>query len=215
MSIEERKRREAARLREKIVQASLRLFVEQGYEKLSMRKIASMIDYSPGTIYRFFNNKEELLQTIAANTFGEIAARFKSVKIENNDNSLEVLKALIREYIFYCVEHPDMFLLFYDIASFEIAEGVMYENLGDKRYMAYQSWFESIQKSIESGVFLLKDKMRIFLYLWDSVNGYINHRIKYPTLPRKSLRKDVPAFLDLLLGGIVTKRGANEKGGLT
>jgi AcrR family transcriptional regulator len=206
MSIKERKEREAARLRDKILRTSLRVFVEQGYENLSMRKIAALIDYSPATIYRFFKNKEELLQTIAAGTFKELSAKFETVKAERSDDPLGTLKALIREYVIFCVEHPDMFLLFYDIASFEMEDGIMYEHLGDNRHIAYQSWLGCIRQSIEGGFLLLKDEVRIFLYLWDSVNGYINHRIKYPGLPRKSLIEDVAEYLDLLFGGITGRK---------
>jgi AcrR family transcriptional regulator len=44
MSIQERKSRENAQLRQRILTAALRVFAEQGYGKVSMRKIAALID---------------------------------------------------------------------------------------------------------------------------------------------------------------------------
>ena len=191
MSIKDRKERETAQLRQKILNAALRMFAEQGYGKVSMRKIAALIDYSPTTIYRFFQNKEELLQTIAAETYGDLSARFEKVKAEGSDDPLGTLKALVREYMIFCVERPDMFRLFSDIASFEMEDGIMYERLGGTRYMVYQSWFGCIRQSIRSGCLEMKDEVRVFLYLWDAVNGYIDHRIRYPRVPRKPLAEDV------------------------
>ena len=202
MSIQDRKERESGQLRQKILDAALRVFAEQGYGKVSMRKIAALIDYSPTTIYRFFRNKEELLQTIAAETYGDLSARFEKIKAEGNDNPLALLKSLIKEYIIFCVEQPDMFRLYSDLGSFEMENGIMYEHLGGTRYQVFQSWFSFIRQSIESGYLELKDDTRIFLYLWDSVNGYINHRIAHPGVPRKPLAEDVNLYLHIVFDGI-------------
>jgi len=202
MSIQDRKERESGQLRQKILDAALRVFAEQGYGKVSMRKIAALIDYSPTTIYRFFRNKEELLQTIAAETYGDLSARFEKIKAEGNDNPLALLKSLIKEYIIFCVEQPDMFRLYSDLGSFEMENGIMYERLGGIRYQVFQSWFSFIRQSIESGCLELKDDTRIFLYLWDSVNGYINHRIAHPGVPRKPLAEDVNLYLHIVFNGI-------------
>lgn len=206
MSIKDRKDSENTQLRQQILKAAMRVFAEQGYGKISMRKIAALIDYSPTTIYRFFRNKEELLQTIAVETHGGLAARFAKVKEAGNDNPLTLLKSLVREYIIFCAEQPDMFRLYSDIASFEMEDGIMYERLGETRYMVYQSWFNCIRQSIESGLLEIADDMRIFLYLWDAVNGYIGHRINYTQIPRKSLADDSTEYISLLFRGIEIKK---------
>jgi AcrR family transcriptional regulator len=206
MSIKDRKERETARLRHKILNAALRVFAKQGYDKVSMRKIAALIDYSPTTIYRFFKNKEELLQTIAARTYGDLSAKFEQVKAEGEDDPLGTLKALVREYMIFCVEHPDMFRLFSDIASFELEDGIMYERLGGNRNMVYQSWFGCIRLSIKSGGLEINDDVRVFLYLWDAVNGYIDHRIKHALVSRKPLADDSVEYLSLVFRGIEMKK---------
>lgn len=206
MSIKDRKEKETAELRLKILDAALRVFAEQGYEKVSMRKIAALIDYSPTTIYRFFKNKEELLQNIAAVTYGELAAKFAQAKAAGDEDPLDTLKRLVREYMIFCAEHPDMFRLFSDIASLELEDGIMYERLGGKRTMVYQSWFGCIRQAIKSGGLNLDDEIRVFLYLWDSVNGYIDQRIKYPLVFRKPLLDDSAEYLNLIFRGIETKK---------
>src|SRR4030042_244586 len=133
MGIPDRKRREQANLRQKILDAALRIFAEQGYDKVSMRKIAGLIDYSPTTIYRFFRNKEDLLKTMAAETYGGLSARVEKIKTKGRDNPLGFLISLVREYIFFCVERSDMFRLYSDLASFEMEDGIMYERLGKTR----------------------------------------------------------------------------------
>src|SRR4030066_220888 len=134
MSIQDRKARQNILLRQKILAATLRIFAEQGYGKVSMRKIAAFIDYSPTTIYRFFRSKEELLQTIAAETHKDLSKKFEKIKAGGDDSPLGMLKSLVKGYISFCVKRPDMFRLFSDLGSFEMENGIMYGPLGGPRY---------------------------------------------------------------------------------
>jgi AcrR family transcriptional regulator len=206
MSIKDRKSRESDTLRRKILRATLRVFAEQGYAKVSMRKIAALIDYSPTTIYRFFRNKEDLLCAIAAETYGDLAARFEKAKAEGGGGPLGLLKSLVREYIAFCVERPEMFKMYADIVSFEMEDGALYERLGGTRYKVFQSWFQGIRRAVASGGLGIRDETRVFLYLWDSVHGYLDHRIRQDRVPRKPLAVDAAAFLDLVFRGIEAKQ---------
>jgi len=206
MSIKDRKSKENAQLRKKILAAALRIFADQGYGQVSMRNIASRIDYSPTTIYRFFRNKEDLLTTIALETFGDLSVQVEKIRARGGDNPLSLLKTLVAEYIVFCAERPDMFKLFNDLASFEMEKGLMYERLGTVRRQVYQSWFQAIRQAIASGLLEVKDASRVFLFLWDAVNGYIDHRISHPRVPRKPLAADSVDFVHLVFRGIEARR---------
>jgi len=206
MSIKERKEKENVNLKQKILNAAMKVFVEQGYAEVSMRKIAGLIDYSPTTIYRFFKNKEELLQSIAAETYKDLSVKVEKIKAEASDDPLATLKVLIWEYVIFCVERPEMFRLLSDLATFEMEDNVMYERLGETRFQVYQSWFECIAKSVKAGALDVTDEKRIFLFLWDSVNGYIDHLINQPRIPRKSISTDSAEYLALLFRGLDIKR---------
>lgn len=65
MGIKERREREKEEVRRLIMDAARRLFVEQGYEAVSMRKIADAIEYSPAAVYVHFRDKEDLIRAIA------------------------------------------------------------------------------------------------------------------------------------------------------
>lgn len=176
-----------------------------------MRKIAALIDYSPTTIYRFFKNKEDLLRAIAAETYRDLAARFEKVKTDSSDRPLDLLKSLVKEYIIFCVERPEMFKMFSDLASFEMEDGIMYERLGETHFKVYQSWFYGIGLAIESGDLELKDERRVFLYLWDAVQGYLDHWIRQPRVQRKSLTYDSVEYLNLVFRGIEANKRSKKK----
>ncbi len=51
------------RTRQRILDAALRLFIEKGYEKATMRQIAVQADLAPGSIYHHFPTKEHIVQS--------------------------------------------------------------------------------------------------------------------------------------------------------
>ena len=206
MSIKDRKKKENFELRQKILNAALKVFADQGYAEVSMRKIAGLIDYSATTIYRFFRNKEELLGAIAIEAYKDLSAKVEKIKAQGGGDHLAMLKLLIREYIIFCVERPEMFRLLADLSVFEMDGDFMYERLGHARFQVYQSWFACIHKSIEADVLDVKDEKRVFLYLWDSVNGYIDHLVNQPRIPRKPLSTDAAEYLNLLFRGLEAKK---------
>lgn len=55
-----RKERERLRHRQEILSAALRLFAEKGFRNVSMQEIAAVAEFSTGTLYNFFANKEDL-----------------------------------------------------------------------------------------------------------------------------------------------------------
>ena len=74
MGITERKAREKKDLRALILKTAEELFVREGYEKVSMRKIASRMEYSPTTIYHHFTHKAELFGCLLSSYHAPFAA---------------------------------------------------------------------------------------------------------------------------------------------
>ena len=53
----------------------MKLFLEEGFDKVTIRRIAEKIEYSPGNIYFYFQNKEEILYTLYREGFEELYRR--------------------------------------------------------------------------------------------------------------------------------------------
>src|SRR3954468_3490798 len=79
MGTKERREREKTEVREKILDAARNLFVSEGYESVSMRKIAEAIEYSPTAIYVHFKDKAELMQQLCEHDFRSLAHVFQDL----------------------------------------------------------------------------------------------------------------------------------------
>lgn len=63
-----RKQREIAERRQRILDVGRQLLLERGYLGLTMDRVAAEMEYSKGTIYQHFPNKEELVVALAVQT---------------------------------------------------------------------------------------------------------------------------------------------------
>ncbi|MGX1883033.1 TetR/AcrR family transcriptional regulator [Streptomyces sp. NPDC055287] len=64
--------------RRQILDGATRCFARNGFHATSMQDILREADLSAGAVYRYFRSKEELIQAIAGEVFGEVRAAFES-----------------------------------------------------------------------------------------------------------------------------------------
>ena len=72
MGIIERKERDKQEMRLKILETAKQIFIEEGFEKASIRAIADRIEYSPATIYLYFKDKNELFFSVHETGFEKL-----------------------------------------------------------------------------------------------------------------------------------------------
>ncbi|WP_125140903.1 TetR/AcrR family transcriptional regulator [Clostridium transplantifaecale] len=65
MGIRERRDGEKAEMRKKIMDAAVEIINQEGYENLSIRKIAAKIEYSPTAIYLYYKDKAQIITDMA------------------------------------------------------------------------------------------------------------------------------------------------------
>src|SRR5215813_8130397 len=112
MSIAERKSRQKADLRQEILDAARDLFVQEGYESVSMRGIAEKVEYSPGTIYLYFKDKAEILDTLCAQTFEKLHVRMEAIRHDMDaGDPVEALRRGLRMYIQFGLDNPNHYIV--------------------------------------------------------------------------------------------------------
>src|SRR2546430_17566244 len=75
-AIRHRQDQEKQELRQAILTTAAELFLEQGYDHFSLRKVAERIGYSPTTIYLYFREKDDLLFTVGDEGFKRFGKTF-------------------------------------------------------------------------------------------------------------------------------------------
>lgn len=109
MAIENRREREIEEMKELILSSASAIVASEGFEKLSIRKIAKSIEYSPAIIYHYFKDKEEIINILMQRGYKKIISAVSSVNTESLSIE-ERLTEMTKNYIYTALKMPDEFL---------------------------------------------------------------------------------------------------------
>ena len=178
MGITERKEREKLEMRELIIDAATRMFLEDGYEKTSIRNIAEKIEYSPATIYLYFKDKDELFFAIHEIGFEKLLKQMEKAKTIKDP--LERLHQIGIIYIEFALKNPE----YYDLMFIMRAPmNSIKENLGDAPCWQYgETVFNlllaTITESIEKKQLKIQNPMIAAMSTWAAVHGLVSLHIR-------------------------------------
>ncbi|KAA0992811.1 TetR/AcrR family transcriptional regulator [Dyadobacter aurulentus] len=114
MGITERKIRQKENMRTNILAVALRLVKEEGWQSLSIRKIADAIEYSVPVIYDHFANKEDILYELSLDGF-RLLERILEKNKRNIRDPRELLKAHAESYWNFAFKNPEYYQLMYGL----------------------------------------------------------------------------------------------------
>jgi AcrR family transcriptional regulator len=166
MTIATRKHREREVMRHLILNAARTLFLEKGYHETSIRNIAEMIEYSPGTIYLYFKEKDDIFHALHEEGFRKLTAMM--LPLQHVSDPFERLKALGGVYMQFAVENKDFYdLMFIMQAPMNMEEENAWEE-GDKALEFLKTVIRDCQSQ---GRFQRKDVEYLSFTIWSSMHG--------------------------------------------
>src|SRR5215469_418364 len=201
MSVKARREREKQELRQEILEAARELFVQEGYERVSMRRIAEKIDYSPTTIYLYFRDKDDLLYALCEETFAKLVAEFQRIKVATAE-PVERLRRMGRAYIEFGMSHPNhyraAFMTPYPKGGDE-APSKYQGSMGEKCFLQLRS---TVEECIALGKLRLLDVDTASQALWCAVHGVTSALIVFTKFPWVEPRKLIDQALDMTIRGL-------------
>jgi AcrR family transcriptional regulator len=177
LGIKERREREKAEIREKILEAARDLFVSEGYEAVSMRKIADRIEYSPTAIYLHFKDKEAVMRELCDVDF--LALAHELTEIAGIADPLERLHATGTAYARFALEHPNHYRLMFMTPHPPLGEEERLIRKGNPEEDAYAFLKGIIAEGVAAGRFRpgLDDSELLAQVMWAGVHGVVSLQI--------------------------------------
>ncbi|MGE0086166.1 MAG: TetR/AcrR family transcriptional regulator [Desulfococcaceae bacterium] len=140
MGIQERKLRERERRRQQIMIAAKRVFSVKGFSRATMEDIAKEAELSPGTLYLYFKNKDELFSSLSIRILQYLNIRLEHVandqSLETGETKIESLKdAMLDVYKF----DPLMLVNMFHLQSSETIRNLSPELLSEIKALSRSS----------------------------------------------------------------------------
>jgi AcrR family transcriptional regulator len=166
MTIASRKQREKEEMRQLILEAAKKIFLEKGYEQASIRNIAEAIEYSPGTIYLYFKEKDEIFHALHQEGFRKFLEYMAPLQFVADP--FERLKAMGRVYMDFAMNNKDFYdLMFIMTAPMNIEEESCWE-MGDAALEGLKNVLRDCQAA---GRFVGKDVEYLSFMIWSAMHG--------------------------------------------
>lgn len=200
MGIKEKRARNREEFRQEILNEARALFVKDGYEKFSMRRLAEQIKYTPTTIYRYFKDKDELLYAVCEDVAEFFLANLNRVKALYA-NPIDALREGMLCHLSLGFTNPAHFRVFFftkpDVYG-------THEDFLEKKSVARDSYLafrELVQSCIEAGQLRRMDPALLTMIFGGAIHGLISKRIFSMGLPAVDQKILAETMVDGLLRG--------------
>ena len=170
MGITERKERDRVEMRQRIIDAAIEMFLQEGYEKTSIRNIAEKIEYSPATIYLYYKDKDELLYDVQGQAFEKLDKAFHDNAVAKDP--LKRLEQIMLTYIRFGKNNPELYdLMFIIRAPMNVMEE---KELWTNGHDSFGFLVECISACIEKKLIRFDDVMIAALSVWAMGHGLVS-----------------------------------------
>jgi AcrR family transcriptional regulator len=205
MNVAARKLRQKEELRAQILKAARKIVTDEGFAALTMRRLASDIEYATGTIYLYFASRDELAMELCREGFRVLLSHMEPVA--SIVNPVERLRAGLHAYARYALENPAMYrMTFMDPPKFaqSALEETPIENPGESGMQAFGFLVQSFDQLRAKGRLSTRlPSQQLAEIFWASAHGIVSLKITYPAFPTLPAQGLLFLSLDCLLEGIL------------
>ena len=199
MGIVARKEKQKQELRQLILDASMKLFAEEGFSKVSVRKIAERIQYSPTTLYLYFKDKNEILFYCCESGFKKMLEQ--NITLALISDPIERLHQMGVNYLNFGLEYPE----FYDLMFIQEAPMACLHDMG-KGWSSGDQALEAlkmiVQDAMDKGLLVPSKVETVAMAVWSMVHGLVSLAIRQrldKLVPAEDVEKTMHESLDWLL----------------
>ena len=202
MGIAERKERQRAELRDQILRAAREIVLRDGFDALTMRKIADAIEYSPATIYLHFPSREAIGRELVRSSFAELLAYLSPAQDE--PDLLERLRSFGRLYLRFGAERPQAYRLIFmtdPALSGVITQYASSTEPGDR---AFNLLARVVRELVERAIFKPVDPLLAAHCCWAGLHGIVSLHLTCGAMTPRSVGVAAlgETMLEALIGGL-------------
>lgn len=186
MSVQERRERERTQRERLIITTARDLAEAEGWDAVTTRRLAELIEYSQPVLYSHFKGKHAIMAAVAVEGFTEIAARLRAARTKAPAARV-ALAAVISAYVDFAEQRPAL----YD-AMFIHAVDLHFAH--PETPAALREAFDELREAVRP--FTGDDDLDVHTeVLWGSLHGLVT-LMRGERLPRETHQRRIALLLD-------------------
>jgi len=193
-------------IRNIILEVARNIISKEGIQGLSIRKITNAMDYSPAIIYHYFKDKNEIIETIVNEGFGQILTSIRSVKRNENEPAKE-MKEIFQNYIKIALSIPEEYkaVMLNDDPSILKRTGLLEKGISEKS-PTMQVLCENLRRGVEQGCYSPCDPELTAQIIWTATFGLIIKLLVEKDISEEQVERLINQHFHLLLEGIILRK---------
>jgi len=196
-----RREREKTELRERILDAARDIVLREGFGALTIRKIADAVEYAPGTLYLYFENRDAIARELSFEGFRTLLESFSPAATLKDP--LARLEAIGRAYVRFGMENPETYRLIF-MEDPQLTTAVFKAAGDDPGQRAYRALVDPLEELRAAGRLRAgADVQALADTLWAVVHGIVSLKLTCPGFPVTPVEPLVDAALRTFLDGLL------------
>jgi len=197
----QRREREKSELRGRILDAARNIVRREGFGALTVRKIAESIEYAPGTLYLYFENRDAIARELSFEGFRKLLEAFAPA--EAVADPLARLEAIGRAYVRFGMENPETYRLIF-MEDPQLTTAVFKAAGDDPGQRAYRALLDPLEELRTAGRLRPgADVQALADTLWAVVHGIVSLKLTCPGFPVTPVEPLVDTAMRTFLDGLV------------
>ncbi|MTI71818.1 MAG: TetR/AcrR family transcriptional regulator [Firmicutes bacterium] len=197
-AIEERKQKN---IKEAILTVAKNIIEKEGIEKVSIRKIANAVGYSPGNIYQYFKSKDDIIGSIVKKSYEAMIAELQK-DLGEFKNSKDEIKARYINYINIALKNAPYYKAIMLNENPEILKNISVLEKGiTKKRIALNYLKKLIEKAMDNGEFKKGDSELTAQIIWTSMFGLIIRLIIEKDISENQKERLINQHFEMIIQG--------------
>ncbi|HOV43796.1 MAG TPA: TetR/AcrR family transcriptional regulator [Syntrophothermus lipocalidus] len=192
-----------------IAEVAYRLFADRSFETVTVEDIARAAEFGKGTLYQYFESKEEIVAYVIQRGISELCQRIEAECLQETDLYVALNRLIELQYEFHAT-YGRLFLSLLRRNLDGLLTSQYFEDV-KKRYEAKtQLTAKVLERGIDSGVFVSAESYRLARAVESVVKGFVVEG--FERKQQKPTASDIGLIKQVLLNGIIKRRGENDNG---
>lgn len=197
--------------RNKILGCACDLYLEEGRDGFSMRKLAERVGVTAPALYRHYESKDHVLADVLREGYRDFTGRL--YRALEGRTPWERFRGASQAYLDFALENPRQYGMMFDSPQEIGMEGRMPEDVEAMGCAIHQFWVDRVRECIDAGLMIEGDPAQMSLTMWAHAHGLVQLYHKgYFRLDEVAFRRLVEESGARMMAGMATPTLVAELG---
>ena len=155
---------------EQILESACRLYLSDGFEGFSMRKLAREVGVTAPALYKYYGSKEDVLAAVVAEGYRQFSQHLYRA-LEGRTPG-ERLAMAAQGYLQYSLEHSSFYEAMYTAPEM-IGMERLPEEITQQGCAIGQFWADRVRECMDAGLLREGDAMAVSTTMWAHAHGLV------------------------------------------